>query len=224
MTIHREGTHSIIIAASVLIFFNLAVYVFFCDCKLITIISALLSLFLFFTVVFFFRKPKRNIAKHLSGIIAPADGKVVVVEKTVENEFFKDERIQISIFMSVWNVHINWFPLSGIVKYFRYHEGKYLLAKNPKSSEENERTSVVVENESGIKVLYRQIAGTVARRIVFYVRENDKVKQSKECGFIKFGSRVDLFLPLDSDVKVKIGDKVKGSQTLIAEFSDRTHE
>ncbi len=224
MTIHREGTHSIIIAASVLIFFNAAVYVFFCDCGFITLISAILSLFLFFIVVFFFRKPKRKIVQNPSGVIAPADGKVVVIEKTVENEFFKDERIQISIFMSVWNVHINFFPLGGIVKYFRYHEGKYLLAKNPKSSEENERTSVVVENENGIKVLYRQIAGTVARRIVFYVRENDKVKQAEECGFIKFGSRVDLFLPVDSDIKVKIGDKVKGSQTLIAEFSDRTHE
>ena len=137
MTIHREGAHSIIIAASVLIFFNLAVYVFFCDCKPITIISAILSLFLFFTVVFFFRKPKRETTQDSSGVVAPADGKVVVIEKTVENEFFKNERIQISIFMSVWNVHINFFPLGGLVKYFRYHEGKYLLAKNPKSSEKN---------------------------------------------------------------------------------------
>ena len=121
--------------------------------------------------------------------------------------------------MSVWNVHINFFPIGGIVKYFRYHKGKYLLAKNPKSSTENERTSVVIENKNGIKVLYRQIAGTVARRIVFYVREGEEVVQSEESGFIKFGSRADVFLPLDTVINVKIGDKVKGSQTIIAEFS-----
>ncbi len=220
MTIHKEGTHTISIAASVLIFFNLAVYVFFCDCTLILLISVLISLFLLFMVIFFFRKPKRIPVINSSGVIAPADGKVVVIEKTSENEFFKDERIQISIFMSVWNVHINFFPLGGTVNYFRYHEGKYLLAKNPKSSEENERTSVVIENKKGIKVLYRQIAGTVARRIVFYVREGEEVVQSEECGFIKFGSRVDIFLPPDTDIKVKIGDKVKGSETVIAEFSE----
>ncbi len=220
MTIHREGTHTIIIAASVLTFFNAAVYTFFCDCKFIIAASLILSLFLLFTVIFFFRKPKRKPAKNISGIIAPADGKVVVVEKTFEKEYFKDERIQISIFMSVWNVHINFFPISGLVNYFRYHEGKYLLAKNPKSSEENERTSVVIKNEKGTEILYRQIAGTVARRIVFYVRENDRVEQGEESGFIKFGSRVDLFLPLNAEIKVKPGDKVKGSQTLIAEIFD----
>jgi len=134
MTIHKEGTHSIIIAASVLIFFNLAVRVFFCDCTLIMLISVIISLFLLFMVIFFFRKPKRNLAVDISRVIAPADGEIVVIEKTTENEFFKDERIQISIFMSVWNVHINFFPIGGIVKYFRYHKGKYLLAKNPKSS------------------------------------------------------------------------------------------
>jgi len=219
MTIHKEGTHSIIIAASVLIFFNLAVRVFFCDCTLIMFISVIISLFLLFMVIFFFRKPKRNLAVDISGVIAPADGEIVVIEKTTENEFFKDERIQISIFMSVWNVHINFFPIGGIVKYFRYHKGKYLLAKNPKSSTENERTSVVIENKNGIKVLYRQIAGTVARRIVFYVREGEEVVQSEESGFIKFGSRADVFLPLDTVINVKIGDKVKGSQTIIAEFS-----
>ncbi len=219
MKIHREGIHTILIAVLSLTLFNIAVYVFFYDCKIITTTSLLVSLIIFFIVIFFFRKPKRNLIINHSGIIAPADGKVVVIEKTVENEYFKDERIQISIFMSLWNVHINWFPVSGIIKYFRYHEGKYLLAKNPKSSEENERTSVVIKNEKGTEILYRQIAGTVARRVVFFVREGDNVKQSEECGFIKFGSRVDIFLPINSDVKVKIGDKVKGTQTLIAEFS-----
>ncbi len=219
MKIHREGIHTILIAVLSLTLFNIAVYVFFYDCKIITTTSVLVSLIILFIVIFFFRKPKRNLSINHSGIIAPADGKVVVIEKTVENEYFKDERIQISIFMSLWNVHINWFPVSGLIKYFRYHEGKYLLAKNPKSSEENERTSVVIKNETGTEILYRQIAGTVARRVVFFVREGDNVKQSEECGFIKFGSRVDIFLPINSDVKVKIGDKVKGTQTLIAEFS-----
>ncbi len=221
MKIHKEGIHTILIAAFALIFFNLAVYVFFCDCKFIMLISELLSLFIFFVVVFFFRKPKRKPVIKKSGVIAPADGTVVVVEKTVENEYFKDERVQISIFMSVWNVHINWFPISGIIKYFRYHEGKYLLARNPKSSEENERTSVVVKNENDLEIMYRQIAGIVARRVVFFVREGDVVNQSEECGFIKFGSRVDIFLPVDAELKVKAGDKVKGSQTLIADFSPK---
>lgn len=220
MNIHREGTHSIIIAASVLLLFNFMVYVFLCDCIFISILSVILSLFIFFVVVFFFRKPKRIPVQNILSIISPADGKIVVIEKTKESEYFKDERIQISVFMSLWNVHINWFPISGIVKYFRYHEGKYLLARNPKSSSENERTSVVIENENGKQILYRQIAGIVARRVVFYVRENDKIEQSKEAGFIKFGSRLDVFLPLTADIKVKIGDKVKGSQSIIAEFTD----
>lgn len=150
-------------------------------------------------------------------IIAPADGKVVVVEETTEGEYFKDRRLQISIFMSVKNVHINRNPISGQVKYFKYHPGKYLLAWNPKSSTDNERTTFVIEDEDdNVEIMMRQIAGTVARRIKFYVEEGDEVTQGSEIGFIKFGSRVDLYLPLDSKVEVKIGEKVKGGQTVIA--------
>jgi phosphatidylserine decarboxylase len=141
----------------------------------------------------------------------------VVIEETTENEYFKDRRLQVSIFMSVKNVHINRTPISGQVKYFKYHPGKYLLAWDPKSSTENERTTYVIEDEDdNMEILMRQIAGTVARRIKFYVEEGDEVTQGAEFGFIKFGSRVDLFLPLDSKIEVNIGEKVKGGQTVIA--------
>ncbi len=216
MKIHKEGLTTIIIVTLVLLLFNFSVFVFFCDCDLIFSVSIFISLFLLFIVFQFFRKPKRSVHLSEDSVVSPADGKVVVIEKTIETEYFNDERIQVSIFMSLWNVHINWFPVSGIIKFFRYHNGKYLLAKNPKSSTENERTTIVVENKQKKEILFRQIAGQVARRIVYYIKENDKVKQSEECGFIKFGSRVDILLPLDAQVNVKIGDKVKGSRTVIA--------
>ena len=168
-------------------------------------------------VTYFFRNPRRNIITDDDMIICPADGKVVVIEETTENEYFKDRRLQVSIFMSVKNVHINRTPISGQVKYFKYHPGKYLLAWDPKSSTENERTTYVIEDEDdNMEILMRQIAGTVARRIKFYVEEGDEVTQGAEFGFIKFGSRVDLFLPLDSKIEVNIGEKVKGGQTVIA--------
>ena len=168
-------------------------------------------------VMMFFRNPKRRLFTEEGAIIAPADGKVVVIEETTENEYFKDRRLQVSIFMSVKNVHINRTPISGQVKYFKYHPGKYLLAWDPKSSTENERTTYVIEDEDdNMEILMRQIAGTVARRIKFYVEEGDEVTQGAEFGFIKFGSRVDLFLPLDSKIEVNIGEKVKGGQTVIA--------
>ena len=218
MKIHREGKNTLIIAVIILVLFNVSVFVFFCNCNFIFYLSLLVSLFLFFIVLQFFRKPNRIPVLNENSIISPADGKVVVIERTTESEYFKDERIQVSIFMSLWNVHINWFPMSGVIKYFRYHRGKYLLARNPKSSTENERTTIVIKNKKGQEILYRQIAGQVARRVVFYIRESDDVNQSEECGFIKFGSRVDIFLPLDADMKVNIGDKVKGSQTIIADI------
>ncbi len=220
MKLHREGIHTIVVTIVSLLIFNFFVYVFFCECKYVITTSVIISLIPLSIVIYFFRNPRRQPNLNDSGVIAPADGKVVVIEKTFEKEYFKEERIQISIFMSVWNVHINWFPVSGKIKYFRYHEGKYLLARNPKSSEENERTSVVIKTEKGQEILYRQIAGIVARRVVFYVREGEKVQQGKDCGFIKFGSRVDVFLPADVEVKVEIGEKVKGTQTLLAEFSE----
>jgi phosphatidylserine decarboxylase len=151
-------------------------------------------------------------------ILCPADGKVVVIEETEENEYFHDRRLQVSIFMSPINVHVNRNPISGIISYFKYHPGKFLVAWHPKSSTDNERTTVVVKNANGVEVLFRQIAGALARRIVWYVKENDNVTQGSEFGFIKFGSRVDLFLPLGTEINVNIGDKVVGGKTIIGKF------
>ena len=151
-------------------------------------------------------------------LVAPCDGKVVVIEEVEEPEYFKGKRKQISIFMSPLNVHANWTPCDGVVTYSKYHEGLYLVAWHPKSSTENERTTVVVKNEKGQEVLLRQIAGAVARRIVCYVKAGDKVSRNDQFGFIKFGSRVDVFLPLDATVKVKIDDVTKGNETVIASW------
>jgi phosphatidylserine decarboxylase len=170
--------------------------------------------FLFFLQ--FFRVPKRTSQSKEGDIVCPADGKVVVIEKTIEEEVLGDERIQISIFMSPLNVHVNWNPISGLVSHFKYHPGKFLVAWHPKSSTENERTTVVVDRSDGLRVLYRQIAGAVARRIVWYLRKGMEVKQADEFGFIKFGSRIDVFLPTDAEIYVKIGDKTVGKDTILA--------
>ena len=177
-----------------------------------------LSGFLLIVVVQFFRHPTRIHTINANAIIAPADGEVVVIEETNEDEYFKDKRIQVSIFMSPINVHVNRYPIAGIVTYAKYHAGKFLVASLPKASTENERTSVVVKHGNGTSILFRQVAGALARRIVMYSKEGDVATQCGEMGFIKFGSRVDLYLPLDAKLKVKIGDVVKGSQTVIAEF------
>ncbi len=174
------------------------------------------SLVFFGLVVQFFRNPKREIPisdNHL--VYAPADGKIVVIEETNEDEYFHDRRIQVSIFMSPLNVHVNRNPISGVVKYFRYHAGKYLVAWHPKSSTENERTTTVIDSGKH-QILFRQIAGAVARRIIAYVNEGDTVWQGKDMGFIRFGSRVDVFLPLDADILVKIDEISKGNQTVLA--------
>jgi phosphatidylserine decarboxylase len=154
-----------------------------------------------------------------NAIISPADGKVVVIEEVEETEYFHEKRLQISVFMSPVNVHINRYPIGGIVKYFKYHPGLYLVAWHPKSSTENERTTVVVEDEKGRKVLFRQVAGALAKRIVFFNQEDYLAQQTEECGFIKFGSRVDLYLPLDVKLNVKLNEAVKGGITKIADFS-----
>ncbi len=178
-----------------------------------------LSLFLLIVVVQFFRHPTRVHTLNENAIVAPADGEIVVIEETEETEFFKDKRIQVSIFMSPINVHVNRYPIAGEVTYAKYHAGKFMVASLPKASTENERTSVVVKhNTNGKSVLFRQVAGALARRIVMYSQVGDKATQCGEMGFIKFGSRVDLYLPLDAKLKVKIGDVAKGSQTIIAEF------
>lgn len=215
--IHREGRKIIIAFLAFLVVLNFCTHYFFPDGRLLNTLILVASLGGILFVMAFFRNPKRSLFMEEGAIIAPADGKIVVIEETYEGEYFKDRRLQISIFMSVKNVHVNRLPISGQVKYFKYHPGKYLLAWHPKSSTENERTSFVIEDEDdNVEILMRQIAGTVARRIKFYVDEGDAVTQGAEFGFIKFGSRVDLFLPLDSQVEVKTGEKVKGGQTVIA--------
>lgn len=170
-------------------------------------------------IIQFFRVPKRKIIASDNIILCPADGKVVAIEEVEETEYFKDKRIQISIFMSPLNVHVNFNPISGIVKYVKYHPGLFLVAWHPKSSTDNERTTMVVEHDSGKEVLFRQIAGAVARRICYYISEGDQVVVGEEYGFIKFGSRIDLLLPLDTKLNVKIGDKVKGQITIIGELT-----
>ncbi|PQJ78584.1 phosphatidylserine decarboxylase family protein [Polaribacter porphyrae] len=168
-------------------------------------------------VLQFFRNPKRLTSLNDNTIIAPVDGKVVVIEEVEEPEYFKDKRIQVSIFMSPINVHVTRYAMSGIVKYSKYHPGKYLVAWHPKASTENERTTVVLKNETIGEILYRQIAGALAKRIVNYAKEGDKVTQGTDAGFIKFGSRVDVYLPLGTKINVNLGDKVKGGVQVIAE-------
>jgi phosphatidylserine decarboxylase len=174
------------------------------------------SLVFYLIILQFFRNPIFTVEKNDKNIIAPADGKVVVIEETDEPEFLKDRRKQISIFMSPFNVHVNRMPVGGIIKYFKYHKGKYLVAWHPKSSTENERTTVVAEMKNGTQVLFRQIAGALAKRIKWYVQEGQPMDQGSEFGFIKFGSRVDIFLPLNAKVTVKHGDKTTGGKTVIA--------
>ena len=180
--------------------------------------SIFAALVIFTLIAQFFRNPEREIPVSDNNLVyAPCDGKVVVIEETTEGEYFKDRRIQVSIFMSPLNVHVNRNPISGVIKFFRYHEGKYLVAWDPKSSTENERTTVVIDSGRH-QVLFRQIAGSVARRIIAYVKEGDTVWQGRDMGFIKFGSRVDLFLPLDADILVSLEEKSIGNKTVIAKL------
>ncbi len=216
MTLHKEGFNSILLTIILLGLLNGGFHFFFPEQYLLLVFIGVLSLVFLYLILQFFRSPKRDQTIGDRLVIAPCDGKVVVIEQTTETEFYKDKRIQVSIFMSPLNVHINWYPISGIVKFLRYHEGKFLVAWHPKASTENERTTMVIE-KVGFSVLVRQIAGAVAKRIVYYPHENDKVKQGSELGFIKFGSRVDLYLPLDAKINVAIGQKTTGGVTVIAE-------
>lgn len=176
------------------------------------------SAIIYLLIVNFFRSPNRIVLLNDNHILAPADGKIVVIEETEENEYFHDRRLQVSIFMSLFNVHINWFPVNGIIRYFKYHEGNFAAAYLPKSSTENERTSIAIECNNGETILMRQIAGAMAKRIVSYAPVGGKARQDQHAGFIKFGSRVDLFLPLDTKIEVKLGQKTAGSQTIIGTF------
>ena len=220
MKIHKEGYTIITIAFIGLLGVNALLY-FLCSELLWLILSfAIASAIFFFLIVQFFRFPRRNPILDGNKIVAPSDGKVVVIEEIQETEFFNDRRIQLSIFMSPLNVHAQWYPIPGIVRYFKYHPGKYLVAWHPKSSTENERSTIVVEKEDGQQVMFRQIAGAVARRIVCYANEGDTALQGENCGFIKFGSRIDVIVPASAKILVDLEQKTVGSETILAELSE----
>lgn len=213
MRIHKEGASIILITASLAaVMAGLCLWLLPLAAALPVSVAALAAVLF---VTSFFRCPEREILREDDTVFSPADGTVVAIEEVEENEYFHDSRIVVSVFMSLWNVHVNWFPVAGTVDYFRHHHGLFLVAWHPKSSEDNERTTTVVDM-GGRKILFRQIAGLVARRIVSYARVGHRVEQNSQCGFIKFGSRVDLFLPSDAEILVRLGDKVTGTQTRIA--------
>ncbi len=212
MRIHKEG-RGVITTVAILFLLPLCI-AYFAGCCWLYAVAGFFFIFFLFTLRFF-RFPHRLLKQADGTVLSPADGKIVIIEEVEEKEFLNERRIQVSVFMSVWNVHINWFPISGTVDYFKHHQGKYLVAWHPKSSELNERTTIVVNNGK-TRLLFRQIAGYVARRIVCYAKVGERFEQNQQVGFIKFGSRVDLFLPLDAEINVKVGDKVKGTETIIA--------
>ena len=213
---HKEGHYIITVSFIITAMINLLSRSFIDNNTLIYSIG-IVTIIILILILQFFRNPKRKGKINDNIIISPVDGKVVAIEKVYEKEYFKDERIQISIFMSPLNVHVTRYASSGKIKFSKYHPGKYLVAWHPKSSEKNERTTVVIENNIFGEILYRQIAGAVARRIVNYAKVGDEVVQGTDAGFIKFGSRVDLFLPLDSKIKVELDQIVKGAEDIIAE-------
>ena len=219
MTIHKEG-HKVLFGLLIILFvLNWLVFYFFPQSDLAQNSAILASVIFYLLIVQFFRNPVFEITSHPTHVLAPADGKVVVIEETVETEYLKEKRKQISIFMSPVNVHVNRMPVSGKISYFKYHPGKYLVAWHPKSSTENERTTIAVKMNDGVEILFRQIAGALARRIKWYVKEGVSLEQGQEFGFIKFGSRVDIFLPLNAKVLVKVGDLTKGGRTVIADLA-----
>jgi len=217
---HKEGFKIISISGMVV-----AILILLSDkyipSTILTKIFELFTLVLFLLILLFFRNPKRVTKINDNNIIAPADGKVVVIEEVEESEYFKDKRRQISIFMSPLNVHVTRYPIGGIVKYSKYHPGKYLVAWHPKSSIKNERTTIVVENKIVGKILYRQIAGAIARRIVNYAKINENVIQGNDAGFIKFGSRIDIFIPLNFNIEINLKDKTIGGKTIIASLDEK---
>jgi phosphatidylserine decarboxylase len=217
MKLHREG-NKIIIIAIILLAIVVVTDLLFVPWLYLQLAVLVPFAVLFFLVIWFFRIPSRPLPSNDNIVYAPADGKVVVIEKTTEPEYFKDERIQVSIFMSPLNVHQNVYPISGEVTYTKYHKGKYLVAWHPKSSTDNERCTVVVKSDTGKEILFRQIAGAVARRICTYTKPGDKAVKGEEFGFIKFGSRVDIFLPLDAKILCKMGDISENKITKIAEI------
>ena len=210
---HKEGHKIILIIFSLIVTLILLLDYFSIEYKMYIQLFLIGQLII---ILQFFRNPKRITSFGNNHVVSPVDGKVVVIEEVYEPEYFKDKRIQVSIFMSPLNVHVTRYPVSGEVLFSKYHPGKYLVAWHPKSSTENERTTIVIKNESSAEILYRQIAGALARRIVNYAKKSSKVNQGEDAGFIKFGSRVDLFLPLNTKINVKLNQKVKGAEDIIA--------
>ena len=215
MRLHKEGTKIIIYTVLLLSAINLAFFQFL-DVPFLNYTLLSISVVLLVLVLNFFRVPLRKVTINDKNILAPSDGKLVVIEQVKEDEYLKEKCIQLSIFMSPLNVHKQWFPINGKVEYTKYHPGKYLVAWHPKSSTENERSTTVISSNNGTKILFRQIAGAVARRICNYANLGQTITQKDEAGFIKFGSRVDVFVPINSTIKVKIGDKIIGGQTILA--------
>jgi phosphatidylserine decarboxylase len=214
---HKEGTPSIII--SILVATALTAIAFTVSMPIwLHFLLVVLAVFVLVIILQFFRNPKRRTVLDDSSIVSPVDGKVVVIEKVMDSEYFNEERIMISVFMSPINVHVTRYPISGKVAYSKYHPGKYLVAWHPKASEENERTTVVVEHKNTTKIMYRQIAGALAKRIVNYAVKNEQTVQGSDSGFIKFGSRVDVYLPLDANIKVELNQKLKGGESILATF------
>ena len=212
---HKEG-YKIIIIATIILGSGIILIENFISINWLNKLISLILLVFYIIILQFFRNPKRNTILNDNNIIAPVDGKVVVIEEVFEKEYFKDKRLQVSIFMSPLNVHVTRYPTSGDIKFSKYHPGKYLVAWHPKASEENERTTIVIENKTVGEILYRQIAGALAKRIVNYAKPNEKAVQGEDAGFIKFGSRADIFLPLDAKINVKLNDKVRGGEQIIA--------
>lgn len=217
MYIHKKGYGVIATVLLIACVIVAAAFVFFPAIIILQILTTVLFSIVVLWSVTFFRVPtNRNTTIEKNAVVSAADGEVVVIEEVEENEYFHDKRIQISIFMSAYNVHVNWFPINGVVSYYKYHPGKKMFAINPKSSELNERNTLVVKDEQGREVMFRQIAGVMARRIICNVDKGSAAKVGEEFGIIRFGSRVDFFLPLDSEINVKIGDKVRGKISVIA--------
>lgn len=217
MKIHKEGYTTIVLAILILSIINFLIYKYF-PLLILQIIIVLASTILFYLILHFFRNPERIVEINNNHIIAPSDGKLVVVEDVFENEFLKEDCTQLSIFMSPLNVHKQWYPVNGKIIYSENHKGKYLVAWHPKSSLENERSTIVIETEQSHKILFRQIAGAVARRICNYSKEGVIVNQKMEAGFIKFGSRIDVFIPKKAKIKVSLNDIIIGGKTILAEI------
>lgn len=216
--IHKEGYKILAYSLLTLLILNIIVNIIWADQGIVKWAFFICSFMLYIFLLFFFRLPTRSFETDPELIYAPADGKVVVIEETMENEYFKDIRLQVSIFMSPFNMHSNRYPVSGKVQYVCYHPGKNMVAWHPKSSELNERSTIVIKTNTGTEVMIRQIAGAVARRIVTYAKENADVHQGDELGFIKFGSRVDLFLPIDTDIEIPILQQVTANKSIIAKI------